>query len=289
MPHRHRQPETGPFRAAQLREGDRYELADGHPLYCAPAGRDHAAPHLTGAAVIDSDPDVAWAGVDAGFSPDPATLHAPDIAVTAPPTDPETGGWIPGAPPLAVEYAGRGQDEAELRAKIAKLLAAGARFVWVVRLRGPRRVEVHEAGQPVRRLGVGDVLEAPGILRNPVPVEALYDRAAGHRATLRNLLQREGYDSLDAVRAEGVLEGRAEGVLEGRAEGVLEGERAARIADLRRLLARRFGSVPAWALERLAAGTPAQLESWLDGILDAPSLEALLGAPPAPDAEPADR
>ncbi len=281
MPHRHRQPETGPFRAAQLREGDRYELADGHPLYRAPAGRDHAAPHLTGAAVIDSDPDVAWAGVDAGFSPDPATLHAPDIAVTAPPTDPETGGWIPGAPPLAVEYAGRGQDEAELRAKIAKLLAAGARFVWVVRLRGPRRVEVHEAGQPVRRLGVGDVLEAPGILRNPVPVEALYDRAAGHRATLRNLLQREGYDSLDAVRAEGVLEGRA--------EGVLEGERAARIADLRRLLARRFGSVPAWALERLAAGTPAQLESWLDGILDAPSLEALLGAPPAPDAEPADR
>jgi hypothetical protein len=136
----------------------------------------------------------------------------------------------------------------------------------------------------VRRLGVGDVLEAPGILRNPVPVEALYDRAAGHRATLRNLLQREGYDSLDAVRAEGVLEGRAEGVLEGQHAG----ERAARIADLRRLLARRFGSVPAWALERLAAGTPAQLEGWLDGILDAPSLEALLGAPPVPDAEPTD-
>jgi hypothetical protein len=277
MPHRHRQPETGPFRATQLREGDRYELADGHPLYCTPAGRDHAAPHLTGAAVIDSDPDVAWAGVDAGFSPDPATLHAPDIAVTPPPTDPETGGWIPDAPPLAVEYAGRGQDEAELRAKIAKLLAAGTRFVWVVRLRGPRRIEVHEAGQPVRRLGVGDVLEAPGILRNPVPVEALYDRAAGHRATLRNLLQREGYDSLDAVRAEGVQEGQH------------AGERAARIADLRRLLARRFGSVPAWALERLATGTPAQLEGWLDGILDAPGLEALLGGPPAPDAEPADR
>lgn len=276
MPHRHRQPETGPFRADQLREGDRYELANGHPLYCTPAGRDHAAPHLTGAAVIDSDPDVAWAGVDAGFSPDSATLHAPDIAVTAPPTDHETGGWIPGAPPLAVEYAGRGQDEAELRAKIAKLLAAGTRFVWVVRLRGPRRIEVHEAGQPVRRLGVGDVLEAPGILRNPVPVEALYDRAAGHRATLRNLLQREGYDSLDAVRAEGVLEGQH------------AGERAARIADLHRLLARRFGPLPAWALERLAAGTPAQLEGWLDGILDAPGLEALLGAPPAPDAEPTD-
>jgi len=56
-------------------------------------------------------------------------------------------------------------------------------------------------------------LAAPGILRNPLPVEALYDRAAGHRATLRNLLQREGYDSLEAVRKEGREEGLAEAIL----------------------------------------------------------------------------
>jgi hypothetical protein len=45
-------------------------------------------------------------------------------------------------------------------------------------------------------------------------VEALYDRAAGHRTTLRNLLQREGYDSLEAVRKEGRQEGREEGMAE---------------------------------------------------------------------------
>ena len=54
------------------------------------------------------------------------------------------------------------------------------------------------------------MLAVPGILRNPIPVEALYDRAAGHRATLSNLLQREGYDSLEAVRREGRQE-RASG------------------------------------------------------------------------------
>ena len=222
-----REPAVGPFRADQLREGDRYELSNGHPLYCAPARREHAAPNLIGAAVIDSDPAVEWAGVDAGFTPAPGTLRAPDVAVAAP-AGADADGWIPGAPPLAIEYAGRGQDQADLKVKIAELLAAGTRYVWVVRVQGPRRVEVHEAGQPPRLVGAGEVLAAPGILRNPIPVEALYDRAAGHRATLRNLLQREGYDSLEAVRTEGHNEGRKEGHKEGRKEGHKEGRKEGR-------------------------------------------------------------
>ena len=64
----------------------------------------------------------------------------------------------------------------------------------------------------------GEELSAPGILRNPVPVEALYDRDVGHRVTLRNLLQRQGYESLDAVRDEG----RAQGQSEGRSEAIRE-------------------------------------------------------------------
>jgi len=218
-----REPAIGPFRADQLREGDRYELSNGHPLYCAPARREHAAPNLIGAAVIDSDPAVEWAGVDAGFTPAPGTLRAPDVAVAAAAAGADADGWIPGAPPLAIEYAGRGQDQADLKVKIAELLAAGTRYVWVVRVQGPRRVEVHEAGQPPRLVGAGEMLAAPGILRNPIPVEALYDRAAGHRATLRNLLQREGYESLEAVRTEGHTEGRTEGHTEGRKEGRQEG------------------------------------------------------------------
>jgi hypothetical protein len=58
---------SGPFRADQLRDGDRYELSDGHPLYCAPAGPEHATGNLRGAAVLGSDPEVEWAGIDAHF------------------------------------------------------------------------------------------------------------------------------------------------------------------------------------------------------------------------------
>jgi hypothetical protein len=130
-------------------------------------------------------------------------------------------GWIPGVPPLAVEYAGPGQDEEDLRTKIAELLYNGTRQVWVVRLVGPRRVEVHLPDQPARVLGPGELLTAPGILRNPVAVEALYDREAGHRAVLRNLLQREGYEGIDAIREEGWSEGREEGRSQGIAESVL--------------------------------------------------------------------
>ena len=137
----------GPFQAHQIKEGDRYELSDGHPIYCAPAGRDHAGSNLTGAAVIETDPDVEWAGVDAGFSAEPGNLRAPDIAVTSAGNE---RGWIPGAPPLAVEYAGVGQDEDELQTKVTELLDSGTRYVWVVRLVGPRRVEVYTGEQAVR-------------------------------------------------------------------------------------------------------------------------------------------
>ena len=51
------------------------------------------------------------------------------------------------------------------------------------------------------------------MLRNPVPVKALYDRDAAHEVTLRNLLQRRGYENLDAVRAEGEIAGVAHSIL----------------------------------------------------------------------------
>ena len=201
----------GPFRVDQLREGDRYELSNGHPIYCAPAGREHSGRNLSGGGALETDPDVEWAGVDAGFTPASGTLRAPDIAVA---TAGDERGWIPGVPPLAVEYAGSGQDEQELEDKIDELLDQGTQQVWVVRLIGPRRVEVRRPKQPVQVLGPGEVLTAPGILRNPVPVEALYDRDASHRVMLRNLLQRAGYESIEAIRAEGLSAGIEQGMAE---------------------------------------------------------------------------
>ena len=90
----------------------------------------------------------------------------------------------------------------------------------MVRLTGPRRVEVHEPGRAPRTAGPGEELRAPGVLRNPIPVEALYDWRVGQRVALRNLLQRQGYEDLDAVLAEG----RAQGETEGRAQGEATGQ-----------------------------------------------------------------
>ncbi len=98
-PLRHDAP--GPFRADQLRDGDRYELSNGHPIYCAPAGWQHGSGSVKGGVVLDSDPDVQWTGADVGISPEGGTLRAPDVVVrNTPPTGNST--WLTEAPPLAV-------------------------------------------------------------------------------------------------------------------------------------------------------------------------------------------
>ena len=149
---------------------------------------------------------------------------------------PNEPGWVKGVPPLAVEYADRGQDEAELQEKIAELLAAGTRYLWVVRLTGPRRVEVYEAGKPMRRVAADEELTAPGVLKNPVPVTALYDQKAAEAVMLRNLLERQGIGSLKQVREEGEQEGKRAGKREGKREGRKEGLREA-VASLCDVLA----------------------------------------------------
>jgi Uma2 family endonuclease len=201
----------GPFRADQIRSGDPYELSNGHAIQCmTPGGRGSRA-NLLGGSVLDSDPAVEEAGIDTGYSPSADTLRAPDVAVG---NVPDTPGWVQGAPPLAVEYADTGQDEKELALKISELLAAGTRIVWVVHLNGPRRVDVHESGQALRIVRPGEELTAPGILQNPVPVNALYDREAAHAVTFRNLLQRQGYQNLDEIRGEGRQEGQQQALRE---------------------------------------------------------------------------
>ncbi len=160
-------------------------------------------------------------GVDVGYSPEPGMLRAPDIAVGNVPKN--KPGWVAGVPALAIEYADEGQDEDALERKIDDLLGAGTQYLWVVRLSGPRRVEVHEKGKPKRVVRPGAQLKAPGVLQNPVLVEALYDRDEAERATLRNLLQRQGYASVDALLASA----REEGVAIGREEGAAIGAEVA--------------------------------------------------------------
>lgn len=79
-------------------------------------------------------------------------------------------------------------------------------------------------------------------------------------------------------------EGREEGLKEGRAEGLLQ----AKADTLTRLLVRRFGSLPGWAAARIAAADLAQLDAWIDGLLDARDLPDLLGGLLADLPRPAD-
>jgi Uma2 family endonuclease len=216
-------PEHGPFRVEQLGEGDRHELSDGYALYCAPAGPKHGAPHGLGALPLGSDPAVTEFGVDVGHALGERTLRAPDLSVGD--LGEGEGTWSTKAPPLAIEYASQGQDEADLQLKIKQLLAGGSRFVWVVRLVGPRRVEVYEKGRPTQTKLPGERLAAPGVLKSTPAVEVLYDREAAFEQTLQNLLERKGYAGLDAVLAEGEARGRAEGLREGEAKGKEEGLR----------------------------------------------------------------
>jgi Uma2 family endonuclease len=245
--------DRGPFKAEHLRSGDSYELSNGHAILCLPTGGSGSEPNRLGASVVGWDPAVEEAGVDTGYSPEPGMLRAPDVAVGNVPNKP---GWVPGAPNLAIEYADVGQDEEQLQQKITDLLEAGTRYLWVVRLTGPRRVEVHERGKKMLSVLPGEKLTAPGVLKNPVAVEALYDRSEAERATLTNLLQRQGYEDLEAVLAKGRAEGRAEGRDEGRNEALA----AAVIAVLE---ARQIRITKA-ARERIERSSdPAELDRWV--------------------------
>jgi Uma2 family endonuclease len=201
----------GPFRADQLLSGDPYELSHGHPVRCMPTGGRGALATGAGYKALVNDPEVEEVGIDAGFSPVSDTMRAPDLSVGKIADAP---GWVQGVPRLAVEYADTGQDEGELAEKIDDLLSAGTELVWVVRLDGPRRVEVYAPDQAPRNVLPGEELEAPGILAYPVPVAALYDRGVADEIDFRNVLRRlTGLESLDAVRDEGKAEGKAEAVL----------------------------------------------------------------------------
>ena len=119
-------PDTrGPFRPEHVKDGDRYEVSRGHPVYVAPAGARHGREHIVGALPLATDPAVREVGLDVGYQTDQDTLRAPDIAVGNVPDRP---GWAVGAPALAVEYADRGTDEQDLQTKIAELMGAGTRF-----------------------------------------------------------------------------------------------------------------------------------------------------------------
>ncbi len=82
-------------------------------------------------------------------------------------------------------------------------------------------------------------------------------------------------DIFEEGRQEGHQEGHQEGRQECRQEGQIEGERVL----VRRQLARRFGVLPAWAEQHIAAADTTALEQWGLRLLDATSLEEVFRTP----------
>ncbi|QPK62734.1 transposase [Methylomonas sp. LL1] len=74
-------------------------------------------------------------------------------------------------------------------------------------------------------------------------------------------------------KEQGLREGRQEGRKEGRQEGLQQGE----AETLLKLFKLKFGEVPDWAVQKILEADKAQLDSWVELILTADSVESLLG------------
>jgi hypothetical protein len=208
---------VGPFRADQIRDGEPVELSNGRAIHCMTAGTRHGRAHSAGTVMLTiAAVAPEKTGVDVGIAwNDGKNLRAPDVSAGL---DLQRPGWADSAPPLALEYADVGQDEDELAAKISELLELGTRVIWVVRLTGPLRVEVHEPGSPMRIVDADGTLTAPGILHDEVPVRALINPAVAVEAALHNLLAQKGYRSIEAIREEGHAAGLELGLEVARAQ-----------------------------------------------------------------------
>jgi predicted transposase YdaD len=74
-------------------------------------------------------------------------------------------------------------------------------------------------------------------------------------------------------RAAGEAKGRAAGEAKGRAEGEARGKAKA----LHALLEAKFPPLPRWASLRVSQASPAQVERWIKKVLNAETLEGVLG------------
>ena len=120
----------------------------------------------------------------------------------------------------------------------------------------------------LRRLGAYDMEAYMGTIAQTMHAEG---KAEGLAEGLAAGLAEGKAEGLAEGLAEGKAEGLATGLAEGKAEGLAEGK----AATLLRQLQRRFGPVPRSMRDRVAASDVAQIDTWLDAVLDAPSLSAV--------------
>ncbi len=166
-------------------DGMRHELVSGELRTMPPTGLDHAEHEIEIGASLKVHVKVRRLGRvyvgDPGFilRADPDTVRAPDVAfirLDRLPDGRSPTGYYYGAPDLAVEVISPNDRYTQVEEKVAEWLEHGARLVFVV---NPRRksVAVHRPGEPIRVLGVGDVLDGEDVVPGwSMPLSDLFDQ-----------------------------------------------------------------------------------------------------------------
>ena len=191
--------------------------------------------------------------------------------------DPETARVLYGNPFPLVDVTAIPDDEILLHKRIA-LLELVQKHIW--------QRDLVELLEPLARL-----LRIASATDEQLEALLNYMLQAGNTADPLVFTERLAYLSPDEHKEKmmsiaeqlkqiGREEGRMEGWEKGRMRGREEGEIAGEAAVLARQLSRRFGPLPEWARERLHRADAARREAWADAVLDAASLEEVLGAPP---------
>jgi len=244
---------VGPLRAHNIREGEPYEVFNGHLIYCLPNDGPLGSAHSAGALVLSASVVLPFVTmIDVGFTWNAGRyLLAPDLSVGL--SNPENPGWSVTPPMIAVEYVDDRKEADYLPQKVAALLEFGARSFWVVRLTSPVSVEIHEPQVPSRIMHADGVLTAPGILEGELPVGSLIDPELAMETALRNILAKKNKRSHE----------------EGRIDQARE--------ILRSLLSARGWTLPAPLDARITACTDLPtLMRWLSQIAAASDVEAAL-------------
>ena len=123
---------------------------------------------------------------------------------------------------------------------------------------------------------VDDLLGSGFLVSAFIYINWAYD--AVDRRAIEAALARAPDEQREAVMSVMAQE-REQGRIEGRAEG--EGKARGKAETLLRLLERRFHGVPEPYHAQVLAADADQLDTWIDAVLDAESIEAVFGGPTA--------
>ena len=100
-------------------------------------------------------------------------------------------------------------------------------------------------------------------------------------ARLQAELRRARYLELEAkvgtIAETLIAEGEARGEARGKRQGIVEGEARGKANSLIQFLERRFGPLSEASKVKIMDASVDELDTWIDGVFDAKSVEALLG------------